>query len=147
MANPSLRDYLDDGFSTKITNLLAPGVALYERTIKPPGLTAGGPIDTTTMYNEVMRTQSPKSLTNLEPVEMKCAYATAAMGTIMATLLRKNTQWTLEYPDGATLVFWGWLEEFMPPDHEEGVMPLADVKIQPSNVDNNGAEFVPVYTP
>ena len=148
-----LRDYLDDGFSTVVAFALAPTVKLYEKSIKPSGLTGGGPIDTTTMYNIRYRTTSPKSLMNVENVEFDAAYDPEVFNTIKTTLMQQNNLITVTFPNGALWEFWGYLDEFVPNQHVEGEMPLASCKIIASNVNaangsgvvNGGDEIAPAF--
>lgn len=141
-----LRDYLDDGFPTVMTFAALPLVKLYEKTIKPSGMTGGGPIDTTTMYNSLVRTTSPKSLYNVENIEFEAAYDPVVYNSIKTSLMQKNTLISVMFPNGDLWQFWGYLDEFIPGNMVEGEMPLAAVKVIASNVDDQGAETPPVYT-
>jgi hypothetical protein len=136
---------MDDGFSTLITLENIPSVKMWEKEVTPPGITSGGPIDTTTMRSTAWRTSSPRKLKSLTAVAATVAFATAAVPDIMAQVgvLQRIT---LSFPDGATLMFWGWLEEFKPGNFKEGDQPTASISVQPSNHDSAGAEAAPVYT-
>lgn len=136
---------LDDGFSTIITLANIPTVKLYEKEVTPPGYTAGGPIDTTTMRNTAYRTMAPRRLKSLTPVSATVAYATEALEQIWAQI-GVNQQVTIEFPDNSTLQFYGWIEEFTPSNHTEGEQPTASLTIQPGMRDNDGVEVAPVYT-
>jgi hypothetical protein len=135
---------LDDGFSTIITLANLPNVKLYEKTVTPPGMTAGGPIDTTTMRNIAWRTSSPKQLKSLTPAKAEVAYATEAYPEIFGQIAVVQLI-TVTFPDGASLEFYGWLEEFTPGANTEGEQPKASISIQVGNRDANGAEVAPVY--
>jgi hypothetical protein len=135
---------LDDGFSTTIELELAPTVKLYEKEVTPPQITAGGPIATTTMRNLAWRTQSPKQLKQMGPINATCAYATDAIPILFAQI-GVNQRITLSFGDGASLVVWGWLEEFTPGAYTEGEQPTATVVFQLSMHDNNGLEVAPEY--
>lgn len=137
---------LDDGFSTKIGFSLNPSVLLYEKEVTPPGLSAGGANDTTTMRNTTYRTQSPKKLISSADSSAKCAYDTAVQPQIVA-MIGKNQLITYTYPDGSTLAVWGWIDEFTPDALTEGSQPTANVKIIPSNQNGSGVETAPVFTP
>lgn len=144
MPNPNeLR--LDDGFSTIITLENLPTVKLYEKEVTPPGFTAGGPIDTTTMRNTAYRTMAPRRLKNLTPVNVVAAYATEAIEQIWAQI-GVNQLITVTYPDESTIEFYGWLESFTPAAHKEGEQPTATVVIQPGMRNADGAEVAPDYT-
>lgn len=135
---------LDDGFSTIITLENIPTVKIYEKEVTPPGISAGGSIDTTTMRNTTWRTMSPRALKTLTPVSAKVAFATAAIPVIQAQI-GINQLITITFPDQSTLEFWGWLEEFALGAFTEGTQPTATLTITPGNVDNTGAEVAPNY--
>jgi hypothetical protein len=135
---------LDDGHSTFITFSGAPTIKLYEKSVTPPGISGTGPVDTTTMRNSVWRTQAPKKLKTLTPVSADVAYATSAIPAIHAQV-NVAQRITITFPDGATLTFWGYLDEFAPGANVEGEQPTATVTIQPTNRDSSGNEAAPVY--
>jgi len=135
----------DDGFSTLITLSLLPAVKLYEKDVTPPGVTAGGPIDTTTMRNTAWRTMSPRQLKTLSPISATVAFAFEAQGQIL-NIVGRNQLITVTFPDNATVTFYGWVEEFTPGAFTEGEQPTATLTIQPSNHNNAGVEVAPDYT-
>lgn len=135
---------LDDGFSTIITFSEAPTVKLYEKDVTPPGMTGGGPIDTTTMRNVAWRTNAPKQLKSLTTISTTVAFATDAI-PVMFGVINVLQQITITFPDGSTITFWGWVDEFTPGAFTEGEQPTATVSIQPSNRDSDGNEAPPVY--
>lgn len=135
---------LDDGFSTIITLSLAPTIKLYERNVTPPMVSGGGPIETTTMRNTAYRTQAPRKLKTFGQMKSEVAYATSAIPVVQG-LIGQNQLITLTNPDGSTMEFWGWVEEFTPGTNTEGSQPIANITIQPSNRDADGAEVAPLY--
>lgn len=137
---------LDDGFSTTIELEGAPTVKLYEKEITPPNISAGGPIETTTMRNLAWRTRSPKKLKAMGAITAVCAYATDAIPVLFAQV-GVNQRMTISFADGSWLRIWGWLEEFTPAAFTEGEQPTASVVFQPSMHDNNGIEVAPEYQP
>ncbi len=143
MANPSdVR--MDDGFSTLITLHNIPSIKIYEKEVTPPGISAGGAIDTTTMRSTAWRTMSPRKLKSLTAVAATVAFASSAIPDIMGEV-GKLQQITILFPDTSTITFWGWLEEFTPGSFQEGEQPTASITVQPSNHDDTGAEVSPVY--
>lgn len=134
----------DDGFSTIITMSLLPAAKLFEKDITPPGVTAGGAVDTTTMRNANWRTMSPRQLKSLTPVSATVAFAFEAQEQILQ-VVGVNQEITVTFPDGSTILFWGWLEEFTPGAFTEGEQPTATITIQPSNHNNNDQEVSPVF--
>ena len=51
---------IDDGHSTTISFADFPTVKFWEKEVTPPGVDGGGPNDTTTMRNVILRTMAPK---------------------------------------------------------------------------------------
>lgn len=137
---------LDDGFSTVFTLDNLPTIKLYEKEVTPPGFTAGGPIETTTMRNTEWRTMAPRQLKTLTPVSATVAYATEAYPLIrdQVGILQLIT---VRFPDSSSIDFYGWVEEFTPGANKEGDQPTASMTIQPSNRNLAGVESAPVYYP
>jgi len=136
---------LDDGFSTIITLANIPTVKIYEKEVTPPGIQAGGAIETTTMRNTTWRTMSPKSLRTLTPMSVTVAFATEAIPQIQGQV-GINQLITVTFPDLSTLAFYGWIDEFTIGAMTEGEQPTATITIQPSNQSSPGVEAAPVYT-
>lgn len=134
-----------DGHATTITLANAPSIKLYEKSVTPPQLTLGGAIDVTTMRNTAWRTQAARTLKTLGAINTTVAYATDAYDAVRDQL-GVNQLITVTFPDGSTLQFYGWIEEFTPGEATEGAQPTATLVIQPSLRDDNGAEAAPQYT-
>lgn len=145
MSTPANQLRLDDGFSTVITFQNLPSVRVYEKEVTPPGYTAGGAIDTTTMRNTAYRTSAPRKLKSLTQVAATVAYATEALEQIWAQI-GVNQQIYITFPDESTLAFWGWVEEFTPAAHTEGEQPTANLVVVCGMRDADGNEIAPVYT-
>lgn len=142
MAANELR--LDDGFATYITFENLPAVKLFEKEVNPPGVSGNGPIDTTTMRNSNWRTMAPKVLLTMPQISATVAYATDAIPLLWAQV-GINQPIIVTMPDGSTLHFWGWIEEFVPGANVEGEQPTASLTIQPSLRNALGAEVAPAY--
>lgn len=136
---------LDDGFSTVISFASDTDIKLYEKSVTPPGVSGGGEVDTSTMLNTVWRTRNPKQLKTLSESSFVAAYDPAVYTEIVA-LVNINNLITITFPDGATLAFWGWLDEFSPGELVEGEQPTAEITIIPSNQNASGDETAPVFT-
>jgi hypothetical protein len=140
---------LDDGFSTIVEFDELPGLKMYEKTVTPPGVNAGGAIDTTTMRNTEVRTKSPKQLIDFSDMSLTVAYDTGiyANDQIIA-VCGVNQLITITLPDGGTYEFWGWIDQFTPGELSEGNQPTATMTIILSNQDatDDNAEIKPVYT-
>lgn len=135
---------LDDGFSTVITLENLPTVRLFEKEVTPPGYTAGGPIDTTTMRNTAYRTMAPRKLKGLSKMQATVAYATEVYDQIWAQIGVVQLI-MVHFPDGSSIRFHGWIEEFTPSSHKEGEQPTATIHIQPGMRDPDGNEVPPNY--
>jgi hypothetical protein len=136
---------LDDGHATIVTLSEAPTIKLYEKEVTPPGMSAGGPIDTTTMRNVGWRTFSPRQLMTLTPTTATVAYATEAI-PVLYDLVGVLQQITVTFPDGSSVEFWGWIESFTPGSNVEGEQPTASITFQPSNTNADGEEVAPAYS-
>lgn len=139
---------MNDGFATTIAFASTPGVAgvtFKEKEVTPPAIQGGGENDTTTMRNSAWRTRQPKQLKTLDQCSFAAAYDPALYDTILA-LINVNQLITVTFPDGDTLAFWGWLDEFTPGAQTEGEQPEADLNIICSNQNATGVETAPVFT-
>jgi len=135
---------LDDGFATFITFENLPNIKLFEKEVNPPGISANGPIDTTTMRNTAWRTMAPKALRTMPQITATVAYATDAI-ELLYQQVGVNQPIIVTMPDGSTIHFWGWIEEFVPGANVEGEQPTATLTIQPSLRNTAGAEVSPAY--
>lgn len=135
---------MDDGFSTKITFAADPDVALWEKSITPPGLDGGDPIDTTTMFNTDLRTKALRQLMEMKESSFTAAYRAGTLPQLIA-LINVLTVITLTFPNGKTWAFWGGLTKFEPGPLEEGTFPEATCTIAPTNEDTAGNEQLPAY--
>lgn len=135
---------LTDGHSTIM--LVAPqaGILFFEIEVTPPGLDGGGPNDTTTMRNTTWRTRQPKKLVTMTGLTIKASYDPQMYSTIVANL-NVNQPLTLQFPNGANIVFYGWIDKFTPDPHREGEQPTATIMVEPSNQNEVGVETAPVY--
>jgi len=141
-----MSERLTDGYQTLISFAQDPTVLFYEKTVTPPGVDGGGEVDTTIMANSTWRTRQPKALITLSNASASVSYDPETYPEIVA-LVNVNNLITVTFPDGDTLAFWGWLDKFTPGEHVEGEMPLADIEVVPSNMNDSGAETAPVHTP
>jgi hypothetical protein len=137
---------LKDGFSTKITFAVDPDISFWEKTVKPPSIDGGDPIEQMTMHNVDWRTVAPRSLKTLGESTSTVAYDPAVYDQIKA-IINVETTVTVRFPDGSTLAFYGYLQKFEPSEHQEGTQPEATVTIIPTNFDPvNHVEAGPVLT-
>ena len=136
---------MDDGYQTTISfDAATSGLTiLWEKEVAPPGISAGGPVDTTTMRNSVYRTMAPKNLISLLQSSLIVAYDPAIYDEMIA-MLGTNQLITITFPDAQTLAFWGFIDTFTPNSLVEGTQPTADLVIEPTNQNASGVETPPV---
>ncbi|MFA5376328.1 MAG: hypothetical protein WC455_11340 [Dehalococcoidia bacterium] len=136
---------LKDGFSSKLTLAADSDIEFFEKTVQPPGMDAGEAIETTTMHNTTYRTFTARKLITLTQITINAAYDPAVYTSIVA-IIGDETTITVEFADGTTIAFYGFLKSFTPEAMEEGTMPMAAIVIVPTNVDSTGAEQGPTVT-
>lgn len=137
---------IDDGFSTTISFADNPSVLFYEKTVTPPGMDGGGPNDTTTMRNTSLRTKAPKQLKTMTQMTAVVSYDPEVFDpTEVWAMINENQLITIDFPDGSSLDFWGWLDKFMPGEVQEGEQPTATITIECSNQNDSGVETAPVF--
>jgi hypothetical protein len=135
---------MEDGFSTTIAFAADATVEMEEIDVTPPGLDAGGLIDTTTMLNTALRTGASRQLKTLTPASITVAYDPAALTKILA-MIGVNQLITITFPDGSTWAFWGMVNTFTPGAQTEGERPTATLEIIPTNRNGSKVETPPVY--
>jgi len=122
-----------------------PGITFKEKSITPPGLDGGGEIDTTTLRNTLYRTKKPKTLLTISTMSLTVTYESSLYDEIL-TMLNVNQLITVNFPDGSSVAFWGWLNSFKPGSLEEGTQPTADIEIIPSNQNDSSEETGPDWS-
>lgn len=135
---------LGDGFCARLEFSANSTVSVWEKTIKPPGISAGGAVDTTTMLNTSWRTMSPKRLKTATEMSVKGGYDPKIKDDLIA-LIGVNQQITTWFPDGSKVVVWGFIDDASFDDLTEGEMPMVTLKIVPTNQNSSGAETAPDY--
>lgn len=136
---------LGDGHSTKIAFAADPDVSFWEKQVQPPGMDGGDAIDTTTMYNVLVRTSSSRALITMTEMSCTAAYDPRVYDQILA-LINVEGAVTVLFPDGSMVAFFGYLKNFEPQQHQEGAQPEANITVVPTNTDpSDGSEAVPNY--
>ncbi len=135
---------MNDGFSTTIAFASDSSILMEEKEIAPPGIDGGGAIDVTTMQNTKWRTMVPKSLKTLSEVSLVVAWDPQFFNEV-DDMINLNQQITVTFPDGASLVFFGFINTFVPNAHVEGEQPTAEMTIIPTNQNTSGVEVNPNY--
>ena len=127
---------LRDGYSSKISFAANLTVVFWEKDVTPPGLDGGEPIDQTTMFNTVYEQFWPQTLQKVTNVKTKVAYSPVAYQTgQVASLINVNGSITVQFPDGATATFYGYLKSFIPSTMVKGGQPEAEVDVVVTNTD------------
>lgn len=138
---------LKDGYRSLIGFALDPDVSFWEKTLKPPGIDNGDPIDQTTMWNDAWITKAEQALNEVTDGSLKCAYDPNVYNNIITNLMSKNGSITIRYRDGSTLDFYGYLKSFEPDEMVRGTQPEATVTFVATNFDPvNKVEQGPVLT-
>lgn len=125
---------VDDGYQTLVAFAADADVSFWEKTLQPPGLDGGDPVETTTMHNTTWRTFGPRALITTTECSVVAAYDPDVYNQIIA-ILNVRGAITVHFPDGSTLDFYGYLRTFDPQSCEEGAQPEANIVIQPTNYD------------
>lgn len=142
-----MSEFLRDGYQTLVTFANYATVMFRIIRVTPPPLVGGGAIPQSTMENTAWHTDAPKALKRLGPSSMTVAYDPEAYASgEIPDMLNENQLITYEFPDGDTLQFWGWLDEFTPGEHVEGERPEAEITIIPSLLNGSWAETAPAHS-
>lgn len=121
--------------------------SMWEIGVTPPGLDGGDAIDTTTMHNDVYRTVSSRALKTMTAGTVRGAYDPRIYTTFVSLINDEDNTVTTHFPNGDSLAYYGFLQNFEPDELVEGEMPEASFTITPTNYDvNAGTEESPVLT-
>ena len=123
---------MKDGFKTLVEFSLDDNIQLYETSVKVPGLSAGGPIDTTTMRNVRNRTMCPKSLITTTQLNITGGW-NPELYNEMEAMVGVNQEISIVLPTEDTIIVWGWIDSFEPSPLEEGEFPTVDLVVEISN--------------
>lgn len=137
---------LKDGHSTKIAFEDDPDISFWEKTVSPPGIDGGDPIDFSSMHNLVYTTFTSRALVTLTECTTTVFYDPDMYDEAL-NLVNVEGSITIHFPDLSTLDFWGYMRSFIPDALEEGSPAEATIVIQPTNWDPvNNVEASPVMT-
>lgn len=137
------------GFSTQIAFSLDANVAFWEQEVQPPGYDGGDKIETSTMFNTLYETFSPRTLIEITDTSVVAAYDPLVFTEIVSLINKAipDGAVTVHFPDGSTLDFFGYLKSFIPQALVKGEQPKADIVIVCTNWDpTNSLEVGPVMT-
>ena len=102
---------LRDGYSSKITLGDDATIELWEKSVKPPGIDGGEPVDQTTMHNSTWKTSRPRSLKTITPVTCRASYDPDIYDEL-TSIINTEDEITVKFADGSTIALWGYLQKF-----------------------------------
>ena len=142
---------MDDGHSTVLIVEGYEGVPFWEKTVKPPGMDGGDPIDTTTMHNQTWRTMVSRSLITMTPCNLTAAYDPKLWDTDdaldMVGLINSERIMTVRFPNCDSVGFYGYIQSMEPQDHSEGAQPEVNIVIAVTNSGpTDRLEYAPVWS-
>lgn len=136
---------LDDGYQSVIVFENNDTLAIFEKSVQPPAMDGGDPIDTTTMLNSEWETKAPQRLKMLDDSTIIGAYSPTALADFEA-LINVPQSVTWAWPDGSAMAAWAYLKRFEPGPMVKGEQPEATLTIVVTNWDPvNCVEAGPVY--
>ena len=141
--------FIPDGFSATVAfSLLAfPAIFIREREVTPFEIDQGGPIDTVTMRNILLRTTAAKSLTGVNALKVTANYDPFFYSQLLIgppRLIGATQLVTVTFPDAATVAVWCFIDKYTPNGLKEGDFPLADLVVVPTLRNTAGTETLPV---
>lgn len=101
---------LDCGYQSVICFRSLPGLAIFEKTVQPPGFDGGDAIKTTTMLNEFYESKAPQRLVGHDDGVVVAAYDPHVMSAL-ENLINVPDSITWGYPDGSGEVYWAYLQK------------------------------------
>jgi hypothetical protein len=136
---------LDDGYQSVIVFDGYESLAIYEKSVQPPAMDGGDPIDTTTMLNTTVETKKPQCLVGFDDGTVVAAYDPGELDTLYA-LVNEEISITYAYPDGSAYCHWGSVRRVEPSPLVKGEQPEVTLTIVVTNWDPvNCVEAGPVF--
>ena len=135
---------MTDGHATLVEFSADTDVLFEEVETQPPGVEGGDGKRVSSMRNTAWHTKAPNVLKDLLDSGVTVIWDPATYDECIA-LINVNMSITFTFPDGSTLVVWGWMKSFQPNKHKEGEQPTAEIAIIFSNRNGSGVETAPVY--
>lgn len=142
---PTVRG-MPEGWRTIISFAEVPDILLYEIEVTPPEIMTGEKIDTTTMRNTLIKTYASPQLIDVGDVTVRVAYDPAVYDDII-TYVGTDQLITITFPTTKTVDFYGHIRSFKPDGLKIGERPTAELVIGSVNVEADGDEYLPNYTP
>ncbi len=135
---------LDNGFGILLAFASNPTIEVYEKSVTPPAIDGGEPIDTTTNHNVASMSKAPQCLDEWGDVTVVAAYDPAVLPELQVmTNLPQGI--TVHYPDATSLSFWGYLRRTEHSALVKGQQPELTLTVVVTNWDPvNCVEAIPV---
>lgn len=138
--------FLKQGYKTALVFAVDTDFSMWEKSVKPPGLDGGDPVDNTTMRTVTYRIMRSRSLKTLTPASGKAAYDPDIVNQGVA-LINVETSVTIHLPELSSYAFYCFLQSLEFDELVEGTQPELTYTIQPTNWDPvNNVEAGPVLT-
>ena len=139
---------MPEGFSTKIDFADTPQLSFWEKTVTPPGMEGGEPIDTTTMYNTLVKSKWPQTLVEITGMSLTASFLPDLINEAYAAVNVLQVI-TITFPNNGTASDYGWLRNFKPNRFEIGAQPTAEIMVEfagetgASPVVETGISYIP----
>lgn len=137
---------LSESVGATITFASYTSVKFYVKSMSPPNVDAGTPIQTTLLANTKYHTFTTPKLITIGDFNATVSYNSDAMVDAI-TFVGQNQLITFTWPDGFTWTFYGAIMKFMPGELTPGTQPTATITVHPTmEHPTTLAETAPIYT-
>lgn len=125
---------LRNGHPTLFTMSSAPDLEIWEAEVQPPGEDVGEPIDFSSHHNVGYRTLAAPSLVSGTPHVVTGGYD-PAFRVVVAALMGIDQTFTVTFPSGQTLAYFGYIQSYEFSPLVVGEMPTVSLTIISTNFD------------
>lgn len=136
VAPPNASIFEKNGFRALITFTLDTNISLWEVAVTPPGIDGGPPVLLGNMWWSKFEPKVPKGLAVQTEARGIVQYSVGALQSIINAINRPD-EICYTFPSGRTWSFYGYLRQFMPQEHRDGVACLAQIVIEPTTLDGS----------
>lgn len=134
--------HLFDGFPSKVSFSLLPGIDVWEKSVTPFGIDGREPVDQTTMWNQIYTTVAPRRLRTVTPLTMTCTYDPLTWGELNNILNRVQSV-SHFWSDGSTMTLWAFVQKVELAELKEGSQPEMTITVVPAMLDPNAVQGLP----
>lgn len=137
---------LDCGYQSLVVFKSKENLAIFEKTVQPPGFDGGDAIKTTTMLNSDWETKAPQRLAGHDDAVVVAAYDPHVMSVLNNVLINVPDSITWAYPEGSAEVYWAYLQKVAKSPLQKDQQPEMTLTIVVTNWDPvNCVEAGPVF--